>query len=184
MITYNVISHDVSSRTHPTDHLRCLGQRTEVWIPEQQVRRDDGSVGSISRWRWFVGSANDVFAGETLDAVGTNDEVCVNDFAGLEGQGWYGRIQGNNTAMGANGDARMRLCELIDDAMKVGSLCHTPSEGHTWDRGSKLNVYVIIRRIVRLFHRVTPLCPGDGLAGRPYGNKPGLERRRETQPQG
>lgn len=124
-ITYDTISHDVASWTHPADHLGCFNQRTKVWIVEQQVRRDDGSVGGVTRWRWFVGSANDVFAGKTLDAVGADDEVCVNDFAGFEGQSGYRRFHGDNTAIGANGDARMRLRELIDEAMKVGSLYAT-----------------------------------------------------------
>lgn len=122
----------MASWAHPTDHLGCFNQRTKIRILEQQVRRDDRSVGGVARWRWFVGSANDVFAGKTLDAVGADDEICMNDFAGFEGQGGYGRVHGNDTATSANGDARMGLRELIDDTMKVGSLCYTPtSEPHT-----------------------------------------------------
>ena len=83
---------------------------------------DDGSVGGVTCCGWFVGTADDVFAGETLDAVGADDEVCFDDLAGFEGEGGYGRIHGDNAAVGADGDARMRLCELIDDAMKVGPL--------------------------------------------------------------
>jgi hypothetical protein len=122
-MTHNIISQDVPSGADPADHLGGFDQWTKVGIVEQEVCRDGGPVGGITGWGWFVGTANYVFAGETLDAIGADDEVCFNELAGFEGEGGYGRIHGDDVAVGANGDTRMRLCELVDNAMKIGSLC-------------------------------------------------------------
>lgn len=121
-MTHNAISHDMSPGTHPADHLGSFYQWTKVWIFEQKVRGDDSSVGSVSRRSWFVGSTDNVLACDTLDAVGTDDEVGTNNLAGLESEGWYGWIHGDDAALGTYSDARMTLCEFVDHAVKVCSL--------------------------------------------------------------
>ena len=121
-MTHDTIRYDVPSGAHPADHLGVFDQWTKVRIVEQEMRGDNGSVGGVTRGGWFVGTADDVFTRETLDAVGANDKVCFNELAGFEGKCGYGRIHGDDAAVGADGDARMRLCELADDSMEIGSL--------------------------------------------------------------
>ena len=126
-MTHNIISHDMSPGAHPANHLGGFDQWTKVRILEQEFCRNGGPVGGVSRWGWFIGTANDVFTGKTLDAVGAYDEICFNDLAGFEGEGGYGGIHGYDAAASANGDARIALCELVEHAMKVGSLCSSES---------------------------------------------------------
>lgn len=41
-------------------------------------------------------------------------------------------------------------------------------------------MYLIIRRPIVVFHRVTPFCPGDSLSGGPYRYEAGLEGWQRT----
>jgi hypothetical protein len=118
--TYNIIADDMSFRTHPDDRFRSFHQWSKVIVFQELFRWDEYSISSISSRFGFIGPADNILPGKTLDPVSANEKVSVHDLPRSKSYARFGRVHGHNTTIDA--DIAMWLSSRVQHPVEISSL--------------------------------------------------------------
>lgn len=119
-ITHDEVPHDVSLRAHPARHLGCLHERLELGVRKEARGWDSGAVGGVPCRVRGILPAKDGLLNATLDAIRTNDEIAVDDFAG--GQGDRGRLGVAVDDSRVETELHLVLGEVVQELVEVGTV--------------------------------------------------------------